>query len=325
MAYITKRGPYQWQARIRRNGFPKVSKTFDTKLDAVHWARDIERDMDRGVFVSRAEAESTTLSEALDRYLREITPHKKGAKQETLRINRWKKHPLAERYIASIRGSDIAAYRDERLAERRSPITVNNELIIISHLFNIARKEWGMESLHNPVSNIRKPKLPPGRDRRLETGEEKRLLEHAEHPMNALIILALETAMRQGELLSLTRKNIDLMRRVALLPDTKNGTERIVPLSSNAVEVIKDMPARVSGRLFPALSASQASHCFRRLCVDAEIEGLRFHDLRHEATSRLFEKGLNIMEVAAITGHKTLHMLKRYTHLRAEDLAKKLA
>lgn len=324
MATFTKRGTYQWQAKIRRKGYPAVSNTFDTKAEAQRWATDVERDMDRGIFVSRTEAESTTLKEALNRYLREITPHKKGAKQEESRINTWKRHELAERFLATIRGSDIAAYRDERLAEGLSPITVNNELILLSHLFTIACKEWGMESLRNPVSNIRKPKMPAGRDRRLLPDEEKRLLEHAKHPMDALIVLALETGMRQGELLSLTRKNIDLERRVAILPDTKNGSERIVPLSTSAVEVIQNSPTRISGRLFPALSASHASHTFKRLCGDAEVDGLRFHDLRHEATSRLFEKGLGIMEVAAITGHKTLGMLQRYTHLKAEDLAKKL-
>ena len=117
---------------------------------------------------------------------------------------RWPRGSLARRSLASIRGADIAAYRDERHEAGKSPITVNNELILVSHLCNTARREWGMESLVNPVSNVRKPKRPPGRDRRLVGDEEQRLLEQAEYPMRELIVLALETGMRQGELMALT-------------------------------------------------------------------------------------------------------------------------
>ena len=142
--------------------------------------------------------------------------------------------------------------------------------------------------------------------------------------MRELIILALETGMRQGELLGLTWPNVDLNRRIATLADTKSGEGRSVPLSRRAVTTLELMPRRLDGAVLSQASASSVSHKFAALCRAAEIEGLRFHDLRHEATSRLFELGLNPMEVAAITGHKTLIMLKRYTHLRAEDLALKL-
>ncbi len=324
MATIVHRGNHQWQARVRRKGYPPVMKTFETKAEAKRWARLVESEMDHGAYVSREEAENTTFAEALERYANEITPRKKGARQERDRIEFLKKHDLARRSLASIRGADIAAYRDERLEAGKSPITVNNELIVISHLFNTARREWGMESLPNPVSNVRKPKLPPGRDRRLAGNEEQRLLEHAEYPMHELIVLALETGMRQGELMALTWPSVDLKRRIVTLADSKSGEGRAVPLSKRAVKTIKSLPRRLDGRLFPETGASSVSHKFRALCDAAGIEGLRFHDLRHEATSRLFELGLNPMEVAAITGHKTLVMLKRYTHLRAEDLAQKL-
>jgi len=181
---------------VRRKGYPPVTKTFDTKAEAKRWARLVESEMDQGAYASREEAEATSFAEALHRYCNEITPRKKGARQERDRIEALKKHPLAHRSLASIRGVDIAAYRDERLEAGKSPITVNNELIIISHLFNTARNEWGLDSLHNPVSNVRKPRLPPGRDRRLTGYEEKRLLERADHPLQELIVLALETAMR---------------------------------------------------------------------------------------------------------------------------------
>ncbi|MDW7646457.1 MAG: site-specific integrase [Desulfuromonadales bacterium] len=322
MASIRKRGPYQWQVKIRRRGYPLQSKTFETEDDAKKWARLIESEMDRGIFVSQAEAERTTLADALDRYRREITPGKKGEKQENSRINILSKTSLAPRFLATIKGSDIAKYRDERLLER-SPITVNNELILLSHLFTVARKEWGMEGLRNPVSDIRKPKQPAGRERRLLPGEEEKLLKSSPVKLRPIIVLALETAMRLGELTELTWNKVDLNRKIAHLTETKNGSARTVPLSSRAILELRSIPRRLDGKVF-GYSSNTSSKAFAALVKNLKLEDLRFHDLRHEATSRLFEKGLNPMEVASITGHKTLQMLQRYTHLRAEDLAAKL-
>ncbi|WP_459873261.1 tyrosine-type recombinase/integrase, partial [Endothiovibrio diazotrophicus] len=325
MATIRKRGPYQWQAQIRKTGYPHQSKTFENRAEAEAWARALESEMDRGVFVSRSEAEQTTLGEALERYLREVTPAKKGADREKRKIRLWQNRKLALRPLASIRGADLAEFRDQRLADGKSPYTVNHDLNLISHLFTVAVKEWGMESLRNPVSYIRKPKQPQGRDRRLEGDEEARLLEVADSPYREVITLAIETAMRAGELRTLKWSNIDLEARTATLPDTKNGERRVVPLSSRAAEVLGRLAPLADGDdLFPSMTTGNLAYRFRALCKRAGVKGLRFHDLRHEATSRFFELGLNPMEVAAITGHKTLAMLKRYTHLRAEDLAAKL-
>lgn len=316
-----------WQAKIRRKGYEPQSHTFDTKADAERWARGIEHQMDRGVFVDSREAERTTLAEALDRYEREVTPRKKGTKQERLRLALWRRDPLAKRSLAKIRGADLAAWRDKRLDAGTSPTTVRNDLALLSHLFNTAIKEWGLESLSNPIEKIKMPTPARARDRRLVGDEETRLLEACEASncpwLAPAVILALETAMRQGELLSLTWTNIDLTRRVARLDDTKNGDRRDVPLSTAAVTILSDLPRAIDGRAFP-ITQDNLEGYWRRATKAAEIADLRFHDLRHEATSRLFEKGLNPMEVAAITGHKTLQMLKRYTHLRAEDLASRL-
>jgi integrase len=202
-----------------------------------------------------------------------------------------------------------------------------------------------MTSLANPVELVRKPKLPQGRDRRLIGDEEERLLRECAKAQNPWLLpvvrFAIETAMRAGEILQtkgttdketgerpmqttgLLWKHVDLTKRTAHLPETKNGSARTVPLSSVAVEVLRGLPRSMDGRVFG--TTYEAIHLsFVRACKRAGIKDLRFHDLRHEATSRLFEKGLNPMQVAAITGHKTLQMLKRYTHLRAEDLAKML-
>lgn len=325
MATISKRGDYQWQAKVRKRGFPPASRTFDTKSQAQKWARLIESEMDMGVFVSRTEAESTTLHEALSRYLNEITPHKKGAKQEKDRIIAWQRHPLAQRFMATIRSVDLATYRDQRLAEGLSASTVRNEINILSNLFNIARKEWGMESLSNPVQNIRKPSPGKGRERRLENGEESRLIEAAIYPIKEMIVLAIETGMRMGELLNMEWQRVNLNKKIVELPDTKNGDMRLVPLSNRAYFCLKNLPVQFKKqKVFPEISNSAVSHRFRKLCKKCEIDDLRFHDLRHEATSRFVEMGLREEEIRAITGHKTLVMYQRYIHLRADEIAKKL-
>ena len=159
-------------------------------------------------------------------------------------------------------------------------------------------------------------------------GEEARLFTACGEARNRwllpLVQLALETAMRQGELLRLRWERIDLNRRTAQLPDTKNGEARTVPLSTTAVGVLRALPRALHGEVFPGVTTEAVKRSYMRATRRADIEGLRFHDLRHEATTRLFEKGLNIMEVASVTGQKDLRMLRRYKHLKAADLARKL-
>ncbi|WP_211453879.1 tyrosine-type recombinase/integrase [Collimonas antrihumi] len=346
MASFRKRGELQWQARVARKGFPAQVKTFNTKSDAEAWAATVESTMARGTFVSSAESERTTFGEALERYQREITVGKKGIMPEQSRIKKLLGDPLAIRSLASIRSSDIANYRDNRL-KKVSPQTVIHEINLISNLFNVARKEWGMENLINPVEVIKKPKLPNGRDRRLVNEEETRLLTAAGESsvaLKSLIVVALGTAMRLGELLRLSWIDVDLDKRVALLRDTKNGDARQVPLSTAVIAALEPLPRNEDDpRVFWHWKASdsiqatwrraikRAQELYEKNCREMEskadsdfLKNFRFHDLRHEAASRLFELGFNPMEVAAITGHKTLQMLKRYTHLRAEDLAKRM-
>ena len=163
-----------------------------------------------------------------------------------------------------------------------------------------------------------------GRDRRLKANELDDILRASEsEELGRVVQLVLETAMRRGEISTLRWENIDLKNKSILLRDTKNGDTRPVPLSSRAIKLLKALPRRIDGGVFGMLPDS-ITRAFDRACQRAGVEHLRFHDLRHEATSRLFEKGLNPMEVASITGHKTLQMLKRYTHLKVEDLARKL-
>lgn len=316
-----------YQVHIRKRGFPTQTKTFRAKKDAEAWGRVIESSIERGIWRDQSEAERTTLKEALDRYLDEVTCHKKNGKPEQYKIRHIQSLPMSQMFLANIRGREVAAMSATMTEDGLSANTVRLYLAVLSHLFKVARTEWGMEAITNPVESVRKPKLPQGRDRRLVGDEETRLLDacRADENQDILYIVqfAMETGMRRAEICGLQWENVSLPGRTALLPDTKNGTARRVPLSSAAFAVLSALPRRLDGRVWN-VRPDNITRSFERACRRANIEGLTFHDLRHEATSRLFEKGLNPMQVAAITGHKTLQMLKRYTHLRAEDLAKLL-
>ena len=318
-----------WQAQIRRNGFPSQSRTFERKTQAQAWARQIEGEMDKGVFTPTA-VDPRTLGELLSRYANEVTPGKRGADPERYRIEGLLRDSLSAMKITTVTGKDIAEWRDQR-AKEVAPATVNRDMTVLSHVFEIARKEWGIP-IGNPCRDVRRLRPDRPRDRRLVGDEEARLLANIDsggrNPwLRSVVLFALETAMRQGEIVALTWADIDLEKPWAKIRQAKNGEGRVVPLSTRAVAVLqplqKEREQKGYDPVFPT-SSQAIKQSWQRACSRAAIEDLRFHDLRHEATSRLFEKGLNPMQVAAITGHKTLQMLKRYTHLRAEDLAKLL-
>ena len=249
MATFRRRGG-KWQAIVRRKGYGQVVKTFGSKTDAESWAKIAESEMIRGVFVSRTEAERTTLGEALGRYADEVTALKKGRVQELSRIRILKSSPLSVRSLSSIAGKDIANYRDARLKEVSSG-TVLRDLAMISHLYTVATKEWGMTGLVNPVSQIRKPKLPQGRDRRLLPGEMDRILAASDSPvLTDLARFAVETGMRRGELAGMTWDLVDIKKRTATLPKTKSGEKRVVPLSAEAVRILSGLDRRIDGTVW---------------------------------------------------------------------------
>lgn len=324
-------GSITYRAQIRLRGFEPKQKSFRRKTDAKAWLREEEAAMRAGTALSSA-AERTTLKEALERYLREATPTKKGKAREELRIKAWMKHPLALRFLSGLRGEDFAAYRDKRLAEGRAWATVRLELALISALYKRASREWKMEGLRNPIKNVSMPSAKThgsnARERRLVGDEEQRLLAElrAHGPYFApLAELAIETAMRQGELLALTWADVDLEKRVAKLRDTKSSEARDVPLSTRAAEIIKALPRQISDAapIFP-LAQGSVIRTFRAACIAAGIEDLKFHDLRHEAATRICGR-LPMHEAMRVTGHKTPAMLMRYYHPKAEDLARRLA
>lgn len=327
MATIRKlRG--KWQAMVRRKGMPQRARSFEKRADAERWARDLEGQIDRtGGLIDTRAAEDTTLRDLFTRYLIEITPLKRSAKSEALRIKALMRQSIASYSIANLSSAVVAEYRDQRL-KSVAPGTVVRELQTISHAIDIGRKEWGIRLAENPVKLVRRPSLPRGRDRRLQGDEEARLYRACDSPrspyMNPLIVLALETAMRRGELLGLCWGDIDWEKRIAHLDLTKNGDSRDVPLSPRAYETLWHLHGCRTGESVFNVTGHAVQQAWDHLRGRAGCPDLRFHDLRHEAVSRLFEKGLDLMAVSTISGHKELSMLKRYTHLRAEDLVARL-
>jgi integrase len=309
-----------WFVQIRRKGHKSISRTFNSKSEGERWALQIEAGMGVGTYIDNRETLSTSLHECLSRYASEIVPLKKGFKRDLVRVKFWQRETLSKKSIGTIKQVDVAKWRDKRLADGLSGSTVTKDLALLSHVFTIAIKEWGFP-LTNPVTMIRKPKAAKGRARRLELGAEEKILQFCDPEMRAFVILAIETAMRRGELHGLKRSWIK--GRVAYLPDTKNNTSRAVPLSIRALEALSSLPLRIDGKIW-SYQADYYTRKFESVCKQLGLEDLRLHDLRHEATSRLFEKGLDVMQVKSITGHKSLQMLSRYTHLKADALAQLL-
>lgn len=341
MATITKTPSGTWKAVIRRTGWPTTAKTFRTKRDAEDWARRTEDEMVRGVFIQRTPSEKMTVDKALERYEREIVPLKKAStqKRERTRIREVKAY-FGKYSLAAVTPGLVAGFRDMRLAQGKANNTVRLELALLGHLFSVAIKEWHIGLVYNPVANVRKPSPGEGRNRRLTAEEQCRLLAEVDKHSNPLlgwiVRIAIETGMRQSEILNLRCHQVDLTRRVVRLTDTKNDSARTVPLTRLATGVFKealDNPARPDDTdlIFygePGRTGKRNPYQFLKTWQEIKerlgMTDLHFHDLRHEAVSRLVEAGLSDQEVASISGHKSMQMLRRYTHLRAEDLVYKL-
>jgi len=352
MATIVKKPSGSWKAVIRKAGWPLQTKTFRTKRDAEDWARRSEDEMVRGAYIQRAMADRMTVSSAIERYLTEVVPTKRPTSQaaDKRRARVLIKH-LGKYSLAALTPEVIAKFRDLRLAGEdrkdecgdprpRTNNTVRLDLALLGHMYTIAIKEWGVGLPANPVANIRRPAPGPGRNRRLTKKEETKLLEavdaYSNPMMSWLVRIALETGMRFSEIASLRRIQVDLNRRIVRLLQTKNTQPRTVPLSIAATELFRaalNNPVRPidTDLIFygePGRDGKRRPYRFDRMWQkikrDVGIVDLHFHDLRHEAVSRLVEAGLSDQEVSAISGHKSMQMLKRYTHLRAEDLVARI-
>ncbi|MGY0660623.1 tyrosine-type recombinase/integrase [Bordetella bronchiseptica] len=331
MANIQKRGEYQYQADIRRKGFPRQTQTFLTKDDAERWVRKHEGQMDEGKFRDLRPVAKLTLGDALDRYMEEVVPTKAvgGQRNERNRIRLLKKHPLARRELSTLQSSDFAKYRNERTAQVGSANTVRLELALLSHLYTIGKKEWNWP-LDNPLKDVRRPSAPEGRERRLRGDEETRLLSgvsdaRVRQPvwLEACIRLSLATGLRAGELLTLEWSQVDLKGGVMNLTKDRNGSKRSVGLNLEAVRVLESLP-RSTEKVIKGYHETGKLDCdFKATCVAAGLIDLHFHDLRHEAATRLAPHMMP-QELAKIMGWKTLQMAMRYYNPTAQELATRM-
>jgi integrase len=332
MATYQQRGK-SWRAIVRRVGFDDISDTFNTKAKAEKWARGVEAAIDNGTFVDPRSCRITAF-ELMERYGAEVVPTHKGWRNETQRLNRLKRTcAWAKMPVNTVTAHHILAWRDRRLKEVSSA-SVRREMIQLSGMFSHAQKEW-LLPVSNPIRSVSKPPDSKPRSRRPSTAELASLRNALTGTsLGALMEIAIETAMRMSEMTELTWDRVDLEARKVVLLDTKNGDPRDVPLSTRAIEVFKEQVPRWTlwrmtkvgqrrGECVFGLTAATAGQRWKQTCDALKIKNLHFHDLRHEATTRMAKK-LNHLQLARVTGHKDLKQLQRYYNPEAKDLAEML-
>ena len=310
-----------WRAFVARSGVRK-SKVFATKREAQDWAAREEYK----ILHADKVAEAMPLGDLFDRYAREVSPSKRGARWEQIRLERLGRDRLATVRLGDLSEAHIADWRDRRLREV-APGSVRRELVLISAVLNLAWREWRVID-RNPARRVKRPTEPPPRDRLPTTDEMERMayvagddLSQAQARAYHAFRFACATAMRAGEIVGLTWDRIDLTARVAHLPLTKNGSARDVPMTREAVALLEALPR--SDPVF-GLSSQQLDALCRKVRDRAGVEGLRFHDSRAYAATMLARK-VDVLTLAKITGHKDIRLLSStYYRESAADIARRL-
>jgi len=333
MAYIRKRKG-KFSVAIRKKHGQRIYKTFDLKSDALSFAKETELQIQQNRYKDISEASKTTLKIVIQRYVREKIKNKADKKRERSKYNVILRNDICNKTLTDLRTSDFAKFRDQRLEIGITNSTINRELSAMRVAIQTSIDEWDCWLPENPVKSSIKLTENPARERRLKAGEYEKLMVACKRNSKfsspsiywcPAINWAIETAMRLSEQLSLRWENLDLIKRTAFLPAaiTKTKRSRTVALTDKALEVLKEIPRHISGAVFP-MSLNYHNRGWRALCKRADIVGLRWHDLRRESISRMFERGLSITEVQSLSGHLTLQMLSTYTQHDAESLAIKL-
>jgi integrase len=335
MATITTRtgkdGTLTHRVRVRLKGHPVQSATFRRKTDARRWIQNTESAIREGRYFKTAAASRHTVAELVDRYIQEVLPRKpKSLAKQSAQLLFWKDR-IGYYTLAAVTPALIAEQRNILAGEitvrgtQRSPATVNRLMAALSHAFSIAVKEWGWLD-DSPMRRVSKLKEPRGRVRFLCDDERTRLLTACRECNNPYlypaVVLSLSTGARQMEIMTLRWSDIDLQRGIIVLHETKNGERRALPLQGHALALIKDL-GKVrrldTDLLFPSHASPQKPQDLRAAWEaalrKAEITDFRWHDLRHSAASYLAMNGATLAEIAEVLGHKTLAMVKRYSHL----------
>ena len=313
MATIRKR-LNKYQVQVRTQG-QHLSKSFNNLQDAKRWSVFYENKILLGNELQTL-SKKLLLKDLINKYIDEVTPLKKGHVVETQRLRRLLKEPMVNQKVYQLKTKDFLEFKQRRIKDGNR--TCAYDLVLLHHIYNTAIKQWCYPIPHNPLSNIQKPRCNPPRERRLNDNEAKYIINHQfkNKDMNNIIELAIETGMRRSEILSIT--NDDIKDNYIYLSDTKNNSPRKIPLTKKVKEIINKSILPYS------ISSNAVRLNWYRMTKRAGIVDLHFHDLRHEAISRFFEKGLSIPEVSLISGHKDVRQLMRYTHLKINNLIDKL-
>ena len=314
MATLRRRNN-KWQVQVRIRNYGATSKTFINKKDALQWGREKEIELQRCAIKYKPRNFPVT-GKLIEKYINNISIKKRGYEFEKYCFNNFLRTSFSNLPVNQISTKHLSEYRDLRLKKVKAS-TFIRELNLIRHFFNILKREWGY-GIDNPCNNLTKPKVFQKRERRLSEYEYNYLIKgnYSQNILRNIIEIAIETGMRRGEILNIKKEHIN--RDTLLIPITKNGHQRIIPLTKRAKYILH------KSKLPFSMSANAVRLAWERLKKKGNIKDLHFHDLRHEAISRFFEKGLSIPEVALISGHKDMRMLFRYTHLKAEDVLNKL-
>jgi integrase len=330
-----------YEVRVGR-GDSRVSKTFPSRAEAEQFAALTEAEMRRGVWRDPTKC-NMTLASALERYAREYSVHKAHQRQELARIAAWRQHRLASKPLTEISRADLRNYALERKAALRGTNTIRLELALISNLFTVARRDWEEPILDNPASGVlasARLKLPQSVGRRIALGEVRRLLrateagpcagQGAQSRLRAALVFSLRTGLRRGELVNLKWSNVHLSAEPAYVvvrdKDASLERSRQVVLCARSVRVLRALQATeapdapVFGYSYNGLGLA-----WSRLKKRAAVTAVRWHDTRHSAASRYFDRGLSLPEVMSQTGHRTAQVALRYAHSDLNLVASKLS
>lgn len=319
---VTRDGRIRYQAEVRLKGHPKIYETFHSNGAARDWARRVESELISGHFTPRIEAERRTLAEAIDRYLEDCLGELSTSYQRNVRSYlKWWRQQLGDLSLAGLTPAVIVDAR-RGLAAGKSPATTNRYLATLSAVLDRCDREWEWLDA-NPCRRIRSLRESGGRVRFLSDDERDRLLEacreSGERRLYPLVLFAIATGARQGELLGLRWQDVDLAARRATLHDTKNRDRRSIAFPGAAGELLVELSRtpHISGWVFGYTGARPTfpRKAWLEALTAAEINDFRFHDLRHTAASYLAMSGATLAEIAEVLGHRTLAMVKRYAHL----------
>ena len=327
MATVRKRGN-RWRVEVYRDGKRK-SKTCSTKTEAILWGAEEEKKLE---LIANGMQPETLFSDVIKRYLNEITPTKRGEKHEFNRLTRFLRHPITDKYISDVTRQDLELWIKERLETVKGE-SVRRELSTIGHIFKVAVERWGYIQ-NSPMTGLQQPQASKPRTQRftqedideiIKVSGYNESLKTTKARTGAAMLFAVETAMRAGEICGLTWDNVNLERKTAYLPMTKNGSSRTVPLSKNAVRILERLRDEIEqGNTCFQVKSNILDATFRKLKKTANREYLHFHDTRREALTRLAKK-VDVMTLAKISGHKDIRILQNvYYAPNMEEVAELL-